>query len=274
MTNFAFLPLMKITGNVELEINDSPVVDKLIVNESQIKFKLKEHDQRGDLVLIDFNVKTGVHVVHDEIENLPLELTFTTTIDFLDSLSSRFDLSTVLLDEPLESLDFVKTFLFFGDKVFLPFQVRKPSTKTIFSSVYNLRPIKANLMSPIEVLSDQYEDYLENALYSFLLNVSKPLREKEYEDMIKSQELLKVLDRIEDLSQIMTKQVDNIRERYRAFSRIMVPLIKLANLKKRVSDSVKLEYSNSQISYTLQYPKEIASEELAEFIVNKMKKEQ
>ncbi len=274
MTNFVFLPLIKIIGKVELDIIDSPVVEKLIINESLIKFKLKENQLQKELVLMNFNVKPGIHVIHDEVENLPLELMFTTTIDFLDSLSIKFGLSSILLEEPIESLDFVKTFLFFGDKVYLPFQVRKPSTKTIFSSVYNLIPIKSNLMSPIEVLSDQYEDYLENALYSFLLNVSKPLREKEHEDLIKSQELLKVLDRIEDLSQIMTKQIENIRERYRAFSRIMVPLIQLANLKKKISDSVKLEYSKNNVSYQLQYPKEIASEELAEFIINKMKNEQ
>ena len=129
-------------------------------------------------------------------------------------------------------------------------------------------------MAPIEILSDQYEDYIENALYSFLLNVSKPQREKEHEEYVKSQELLKVLDRIEDLSQIITTQLDNVRERYRAFSRVIVPLIQLANMKKKISDSIKVEVTKNTINYQLLYPAEISSEDLAHYVANKLKSEQ
>jgi hypothetical protein len=200
---------------------------------------------------------------------------FIATIDFLDGISSKFNLSTILFDDSIKNeLNFAEIFLFLSDKMYLPFQVRRPSTRTLFSSVFNLIPVKSNLMVPIEVLSDQYEDYLENALYSFLLNVSKPLRETEHQDMIKTHELLKVLDRFEDLSQIITTQVDYIRERYRSFSRVIVPLIQLANLKKKISDSIQTEVTKHSISYTLKYPIEISSDELAEYLLNKLKIEQ
>ena len=274
MTYFSFLPLIKVTGKTELPILNSPVLDKLFVSDSQIKFKLKNLENSKDIILVNFDVKPGLHYLDDEIENLPLELSFTSTIDFLDGLSTKFDLSTILMDDQKENFDFVETFLFFSDKVYLPFQVRRPSTKTLFSSVFTIMPIKSNLMSPIEVMSDQYEDYIENALYSFLLNVSKPLREKEHEELINSRELLKVLDRIEDLSQILTGQIDNIRERYRAFSRIMVPLIQLANIKKKISDSISINVSKNTISYKLQYPREVSSDDIAEYISNRLSSEQ
>lgn len=271
---FSFLPLVKVIGKTEMTVENSPVVDKIIVNDAVIKFKLKEGSSTlKEFTLVNFSSKPGINQIHDEIENLPLELMFTTTIDFLDSFSNKFNLSTILFEENTSD-NFIEIFLLTGDKLFLPFQLRRPSTKTIYSSVFNLMPVKSNLMAPIEVLSDQYEDYIENALYSFLLNVSKPLREKEHEEYIKSQELLKVLDRIEDLSQIITGQVDNIHERYRAFSRVIAPLIALANLKKKVSDSIKIEFAKNTISYNLQYPIELKSDEIAEYIGNKLNSEQ
>ena len=273
LVNFSFLPLVKITGKTELPVT-SQFIDRIIVNEAEIKFKLKQSDTK-EVKLLDFNVNPGINLLHDQIETLPLELMFMTTIDFLEAISAKYKLSTIIFDESIHSeLNFVSTFLFLEDKLYLPFQLRRPSTKTIYSSVFNLMPVKSNLMSPIEVLSDQYEDYMENALYSFLLNVSKPYREKEHEEMIKSQELLKVLDRIEDLSQILTGQIDNIRERYRAFSRIIVPLIQLANLKKKISDSIISDVSKNSISYHLHYPIEIPSDELATYISNRLKTEQ
>ncbi len=164
MSKFSFLPLIKIVGKTEMVVANSPVVEKIIVNDSYIKFKLKESLARQEITLLDFNIKSGINELHDEIEDLPLELIFTTTIDFLDGFSNKFNLSTILFDEASPSDNFVETFLFIGDRVYLPFQVRKPSTKTLYSSVFTLLPIKANLMAPIEVLSDQYEDYIENAL--------------------------------------------------------------------------------------------------------------
>ena len=272
MTQFSFLPLVKVIGKTEIQVN-STMVERVIVTEADIKFKLK-HSESKEVKLIEFDTKQGIHTLHDDI-GLPIELFSMTTIDFLEAISSKYKLSTILLEESNSNMNFVEIFSFMGDnKIYLPFQVRKPSTKTLYSSVFNLMPIKSNLMSPIEVLSDQYEDYLENALYSFLLNVSKPYREKEHQELIKSQELLKVLDRIEDLSQIMTGQIDNIRERYRAFSRIMVPLIQLANIKKKIGDSIQMEFSKNSISYNLKYPIEIPSEELAQFIANRIKSEQ
>lgn len=274
MSKFSFLPLIKIIGRTEMSVENSPVVEKIIVDDSQIKFKLKESTNLQEVILLDFNIRPGINELHDEIVKLPLELMFTTTIDFLDAFSNKFDLSTVLFDETSSNNNFVETFLYIGERVYLPFQVRKPSTKTLYSSVFTLLPIRSNLMAPIEVLSDQYEDYIENALYSFLLNVSKPIREKEHEEYVKSQELLKVLDRIEDLSQIVTAQLNNVKERYRAFSRVMAPLIASANLKKKISDSIKVEITKDAISYQLQYPVEITSNEIAEFIVNRLKSEQ
>lgn len=275
MSNFSFLPLFKIIGQTELKVDSSTVVENIIVDESGIKFTIKEGNNSKTVTLIDFYVKPGINYLHDQIPNLPLELMFMTTIDFLDSISTKYKLSTIIFDgEIKDNSNFIETFLFFGDRLYLPFQVRRPSTKTLYSSVYNLIPVKSNLMLPLEALSDQYEDYLDNALYSFLLNVSKPLREKEHEDMIKSQELLKVLDRIEDLSQILTGQIENIRKRYRSFSRIIVPLIQLANLKKNIFDSIKVKVEEEKISYSLNYPVEIPSNELATLVLNKLKTEQ
>jgi len=273
LVNFTFLPLVKITGKSELPVT-SQFVDRIVVNEDEIKFKLKNSATK-EIKLLNFNVNPGINFLQDQNAELPLELMFTTTIDFLERISTKYKLSTIIFNESdVSQINFVETFLFLGDKLYLPFQLRRPSTRSIYSSVYSLQPVKSNIMSPIEVLSDQYEDYLENALYSFLLNVSKPHREKEYEEMIKSQELLKVLDRFEDLSQILSGQIDNIRERYRAFSRIMVPLIQLANLKKKISDSLKLDVGKNSISYHLNYSVEIPSEDLASYIANELKSHQ
>lgn len=272
MSTFSFLPLVKIVGKTELKVESSPTVDKIVVNEKHIKFVLKDQRNQQEVTLIDFNKYPGINQLNDQIPSLPLELMFMTTIDFLDGISTKHGLSTIILDEAIyPNPNFAEIFLFFGERLLLPFQIRRPSTRTIYSSVYNLVPVKSSLLNPIETLSDQYEDYLENALYSFLLNVSKPLREREYEEMIKNQELLKVLDRIEDLSQILTTQIENIRERYRSFSRIIVPLIQLANLKKKISDSVNIDVSKNSISYSLKYPIEISSEELARHVLNKLK---
>ena len=179
MATFSFLPLINIIGKTELEVDSSTFVEKIIVNQSGIKFIIKDETKSKEVTLIDLYVKPGINLLHEEIPNLPLELMFMTTIDFLDSISTKYKLSTIIFDEKEPSnLDFVEIFLFFGERLHLPFQVRRPSTKTLYSSVYNLIPVRSNLMLPLEALSDQYEDYLENALYSFLLNVSKPLREK------------------------------------------------------------------------------------------------
>ena len=146
MTIFSFLPLVKIIGKTEMTVENSPVVDKIIVNDSIIKFKLKEGSSSlKEFTLMNFNFMPGLNQIHDEVENLPLELMFTATIDFLDSFSNKFNLSTILFEENAPD-NFVEIFLITGDKLFLPFQVRRPSTKTIYSSVFNLMPIRSNLM--------------------------------------------------------------------------------------------------------------------------------
>ena len=74
MTIFSFLPLVMIFGKTEMTVENSTVVDKIIVNDSIIKFKLKEGSSSlKEFTLMNFNFMPGLNQIHDEVENLPLE---------------------------------------------------------------------------------------------------------------------------------------------------------------------------------------------------------
>ena len=64
MVNFSFLPLLKVVGKTELPIT-SQFVERILVSESEIKFKLKNSDTK-EVKLLEFNVKPGINLLHDQ----------------------------------------------------------------------------------------------------------------------------------------------------------------------------------------------------------------
>lgn len=268
MTYFSFLPLVKIDGKTEFNV-DSKIVDKIIVNSKEVKFKLNKSQNTKEITMIDFSNKKGFNGIHtfygsEKIAEYPLELMFSASIDILEDISTQFGVSTLVYNEenlPKEHL--IEILYALNDKIYLPFQVRRPSTKTLFSNVFTLTPVTGTLMYPIEMLSDKYEDFIENALLTFIYNVSEPLKWNANPD------IKQFIKRLDDLASIITGQIDNIRDRSFQYSRIIVPLIHFANIKKQISKSISIDsISKNTVSYSFNYPVEIKAEDLAYFLSN------
>jgi hypothetical protein len=219
--------------------------------------------------MIEFSNKKGFHGIHtfygsSDMKNYPIELMNFASVDILEDLSNHFNMHTVLYDaENLPEKHLIEIFYSLRDKIYLPFQVRRPSTRELFLKVFRLVPVTSQLLVPLEMMADQYEDYIDNALLSFIHNVADPIR---YTSNVNVSQLIK---RIEDLAMIITSQVDNIRNRSFHFNRLILPLVHFAKLKKQISESIVIEnITNDNISYSFNYPVEIRAEDLAYFLSN------
>jgi len=263
---FSWIPNPKITGNSEQKIK-SDTLDSVIVNSKFMKIRLASDGEQikkyeSEYTIFEFNVKPGVHSFSqpEDIE-FPLELAYAYSIDLLENISLNNKFSTLLyLKSPISLVDALFSL---DNRVSLPFLVRRPG-KTLFSAVYQLTSIFGNLLTSLETVSDQYEDYVENALYTFRENVINPLRQQEESTL--PDDLIRVLDRAEDLHSIITNQIFNIRERYRAYSRLLVPLIHFAYIKSDLMSSLSVKHEPNSISYKINTPIELDSASLASFV--------
>ena len=112
------------------------------------------------------------------------------------------------------------------------------------------------------MMTDQYEDYIDNALLSFLHNVAQPL--KYNPTNINFPQFAK---RLEDLTTIITSQIDKIRDRSFQFNRLILPIVHYAKLKKDITESIVINnITNNSISYSFKYPAEIKADDLTYFL--------
>jgi hypothetical protein len=271
LSYFSWIPNVEVKGSSTQKI-ESTTLDSIIVNSKSIKIILNEayaqkSQNRIDHDIINFNIKPGIHSFSQPEETqFPLELAYAYSIDLLENLSIQKSYSTIIYSHLPNSL--VDGLFGLNKKAWLPFLVRRPN-KTLYSSVFLMTPISGNLLTSLEAVSDQYEDYIENALYTFNRNVIKPLQKQEASNS--PEDLIRVLDRTEDLYSIIVTQLSNIRDRYRAFSRLIVPLIHYANLKSDLEDSVSFSHdSESSFNYEIKTPLEVESTSIATFLAKKL----
>lgn len=262
ITYFSFLPLIKIKGKSEFRV-ESRVAEKIIVSGANIKFKLKPHVSiTKDINMIEFN-SNFIHKFNGSgSANYPLELMNFASIDILEDICKQFDLETILFKEKdLNKTHLVELFYSLGKKVYLPFQVRRFSTRDLFQNLFQLVPVTSQLLIPLELMGDQYEDYIDNALASFIHNVFQP--------MLTSSNLnvAQLVKRIEELTIIINTHVDHIRDRSFQFNRLILPIVHYVKLKKLMSDAIVIDsVSKNSISYSINTTKEIKAEDLAYFL--------
>ena len=259
--------MVNIKGKAELKV-DSRVVDKIVVNSSEIAFKFRSHfSSTQKKITIIYFANNGIHehLGSSTIKNYPLELMNFASTDILEDISSHFNMSTLLFDEEnLPDKHLVEIFYGLKDKMYLPFQVRRPSTKDLFLNVFRLVPVTSQLLVPLEMLSGEYEDFIENALLSFIHNVIEPIKFNP-----KHSDLAFILRRLEDLAIIITTQIDNIKNRSFQFNRLVLPIVHFAKMKKQISESISIDHiTNNSISYSFKHPINIEAEDLAYFLSN------
>lgn len=270
--NFSWIPNVKITGSNQQKI-DSTTLESINVDSTSVKIILDKNyaQNKGyatEYSIFEFNTKPGIHIFNQpEDEEFPIELSYAYSIDLLEEISIQNKLSTILYSEQPKS--FIGAFFALNNKVSLPFLVRRPD-KTLFSGVYLFTSIYGNLLTSLESVTDQYEDYIENALYTFSENVIQPLQDTQDHTRLPD-DLIRVLDRAEDLYSIILDQIVHIRDRYRAYSRLLVPLIHYAYLKSDLESSMTIEYeSDSTIKYSIKTPRELESKILASILAEKL----
>ena len=133
-------------------------------------------------------------------------------------------------------------------RLFLPFHVRA-ANKNIFPNVFQMIPIEGNILSPLETITEQNEDYIRNALSTFA-----SITDKE--------------DRFDQLETIIYNELDKIEERFRIFSRIVVPVVHDVAIRKRLEHNIviKRKEQQGQNEFSSKASKKINAKEIAEKI--------
>lgn len=263
MKYFSCVPNFEIVGTAEVPVQ-SAALEKVVVTPELVQVY---HQDGREFKILELGISPGIHLFHEpspDAVDFPLELMWAGSIDLLEGVAKKNRCQILLY--PKQPQSFVDGFYGLNDRAWLPFQVRR-SDKSLYSYVFLLTPVHGNLLVPLETLSDQYEDYIENALQTFVENVVYPLRSGEATDY-SPEVLTRVLDRSEDLAQIVGAQLDYIRERFRSFSRLVVPLIHYANLKSLVQSSVELNHKveGQAVTYNIKTPLKIDAEPLAQYL--------
>jgi hypothetical protein len=218
---------VKIGGSTFDEVECTNKHIKIKFNESYAS----ENGYEREYVVVEFNVLPGIHSWIEE--NTPLELLWTASADFLESLG--IDHNIYLFPEKPNGLE---TLLSTEDsaRLYLPFQVRG-ANKTLFPNVFSMIPVDQKFLSPLETISEIPEDHIRNAMYTYYKNVV-PTGDT---------------SRFVDLMEVVVPEIEKVEERFRILTRIISPLVHYIVLKKDLSNSLivsRVKDKNYSIEYS------------------------
>ena len=235
MRYFSIIPVPEFIDEPNKLSIEGEIFDTIECNKKWIKIKFNDEyaTKKGydkEYTIVEFNVIPGVHSWIEE--NSPLELLWTASADFLESLGKNHNVY-LYQSKPigLEALISMED----SSKVYLPFQVRG-ANKALFPNIFNMVHVGNSFLSPLESISEQPEDYIRNAMFTFHKNVV-PTGE---------------IQRFYELMDVVIPEVEKIEERFRILTRIISPLVHFIVLKKNLSKSLEIKHDKSN-NYSLNY---------------------
>ncbi|OLS26185.1 MAG: hypothetical protein HeimC3_10550 [Candidatus Heimdallarchaeota archaeon LC_3] len=235
MRYFSIVPVPEFIDEPNKVKIDGEIFDEIECTKKWIKIKFDDEyaSEKGydkEYIIVEFNVLPGVHSWIEE--NTPLELLWTASADFLESLGKNHNVY-LYHSKPngLESLLTMED----ASKLLLPFQVRG-ANKALFPNIFSMVHIENSFLSPLEMISEQPEDYIRNAMFTFHKNVV-PTGE---------------IKRFYELMDVVIPEVEKIEERFRILTRIISPLVHFIVLKKDLSKSLEIKRGKNN-NYNLDY---------------------
>lgn len=228
-----------------------------------------------ECVLVKWNVLPNVHQLKGP-ENFPLESLPLCSVDVLELMATKLNLDIILMKDPKigNYFDF-----YVGHK--LPFAVRK-SNKSIYKHIYRLEEVSGQLLSSIMSYSEDYDEFINNAIKTFKGNILEPTLKtisdlpiyKEDNDKWKTEsipivyeDLARIGTQTDWLIQILESQVENIRERYRALMRIVLPVIQRRGMMNRLKKYVDFRITTKGMNLKVTHKKYIKGENIGNVII-------
>ncbi|MFW9996942.1 MAG: hypothetical protein ACFFD4_33175, partial [Candidatus Odinarchaeota archaeon] len=166
MRQLSFIPPLVINDSSQIETT-SEFVKKISVSGTNIELELSNdffEDIKGNytnlqpsLEILSFNFDTQIHNRVD-IDTVPLELLYFSSIDFIEDLGEI--LKTNVLLYPKEPVNGYFDLFFTNSAISL---IQKPDTGRQYGRTHILTPL-TNMMAGLALYSDSYEEYIENAL--------------------------------------------------------------------------------------------------------------
>ncbi|MHA2296363.1 MAG: hypothetical protein ACXADA_10090 [Candidatus Hodarchaeales archaeon] len=292
MRYLSFVPPLTINGSIEVETSSS-LIKKVKVTSSFIELDLVdefyEESRKNNenisktLRILTLNSQEQVHQRID-IDVVPLELLYFTSIEFVDDLGIMLD-SYILLYPDKPKNGFFN--LFFTDSIAGLIQV--PDSGFRYSRTHLLTPFK-NLLLSLKVYSDPYEEYIENAIGSFQENILKPARTTIDEIMKRSKDipvdeietnsvkiqradLLTLINQTSNLVTILNNEIILLKEKDRIHSHLIDSINAHTKLLSMLSEHINLEFEFDKMSFKCKIiqPMVVEPQKIADFFVKKIK---
>jgi hypothetical protein len=230
---------------------------------------------KKEYLVIKWNVLPQIHQVEGP-EDLPLEILPVCSVDTLDLLASTLNLDILVLDKPTVGnyFDF-----FVGHKY--PFAIRG-ADKSIYRNVSKLEGVKSDLLTSLASYGEDYDEFITNALSTFKSNVLAPtLRtlndlpiSKESDEVWQNEsipvvfeDLMQIVTQTDWLVQIVDSQLMNIKERYRALMRIVLPIVQRESLRDMLSQYIDFDTSEG-VKMAIRKTVPITSDHIAKAIID------
>ena len=283
---FAIIPPIEIIDEATIEIdgNLSSIIKSISIDKKSVKIEVSDaiesNVDKKIYEVIKWNYLPHVHEMCGP-ENLPLELLPICSIDFLELLSSEFKFDVILVNNPK-----IGNYFDFYVGLCLPFAVRR-ANKTIFRHISKLETIYPDLLSSLMAHSDDYDDFMNNALYTFRDNILNPTlqtiqeipihKESDEEWQTKSvpivyEDLIKIITQTDWLVQIMESQFNNVKERYRSLMRLVLPVIQRERLNDTLQKYVTLEITSTGINLKVIKKEIMDSKKVGETLIEHLKR--